>query len=94
MQLMPGTAKQLGVDPNDVEQNIQGGARLLRDLLIRYENDPDQLRKALAAYNAGPGAVARHGGIPPYKETRDYVRKVLRKFDAPETEPKSTSDSP
>jgi len=94
MQLMPGTAKQLGVDPNDVEQNIQGGARLLRDLLIRYENDPDQLRKALAAYNAGPGAVARHGGIPPYKETRDYVRKVLRKFDAPDTEPKSTSDSP
>lgn len=84
MQLMPGTAKQLGVDPNDVEQNIHGGARLLRDLLIRYENDPDQLRKALAAYNAGPGAVARHGGIPPYKETQDYVRKVLRKFDAPE----------
>jgi soluble lytic murein transglycosylase-like protein len=84
MQLMPGTARQLGVDPNDVEQNIQGGARLLRDLLIRYENDPDQLRKALAAYNAGPGAVARHGGIPPYKETQDYVRKVLRKFDAPE----------
>lgn len=87
MQLMPGTARQLGVDPNDVEQNIQGGARLLRDLLIRYENDPDQLRKALAAYNAGPGAVARHGGIPPYKETQDYVRKVLRKFDAPDTNP-------
>ena len=85
MQLMPGTARQLGVDPNDVEQNIQGGARLLRDLLIRYENDPDQLRKALAAYNAGPGAVARHGGIPPYKETQNYVRKVLRKFDAPDT---------
>ena len=85
MQLMPGTARQLGVDPNDVEQNIQGGARLLRDLLISYENDPDQLRKALAAYNAGPGAVARHGGIPPYRETQNYVRKVLRKFDAPDT---------
>ncbi len=86
MQLMPGTARQLGVDPNDVEQNIQGGAKLLRELLIRYQNDPDQVRKALAAYNAGPGAVARHGGIPPYKETQDYVRKVLRKYDAPDTE--------
>ena len=84
MQLMPGTARQLGVDPHDVEQNIHGGARLLRDLLIRYENDPDQVRKALAAYNAGPGAVARYQGVPPYKETRDYVRKVLRKFDAPD----------
>lgn len=87
MQLMPGTAKQLGVDPNDVEQNIQGGARLLRDLLIRYEKDPDQLRKALAAYNAGPGAVARHRGIPPYRETQNYVRKVLRKYDEPDTSP-------
>lgn len=86
MQLMPGTAKQLGVDPHDVEQNIHGGARLLRDLLIRYENDPDQVQKALAAYNAGPGAVARYQGIPPYKETRDYVRKVLRKFDTPDPE--------
>lgn len=84
MQLMPGTARQLGVDPNDVAQNIHGGARLLRDLLIRYENDPDQVRKALAAYNAGPGAVARYRGVPPYKETQDYVRKVLRKFDAPD----------
>ena len=65
-------------------QNIHGGARLLRDLLIRYENDPDQVRKALAAYNAGPGAVARYRGVPPYKETQDYVRKVLRKFDAPD----------
>lgn len=84
MQLMPGTARQLGVDPNDVEQNIHGGARLLRDLLIRYEHDPDQVRKALAAYNAGPGAVARYQGVPPYKETQDYVRKVLRKFDTPD----------
>jgi len=80
MQLMPGTAKELGVDPHDVRQNIEGGARLLRDLLIRYQDDPDQVRKALAAYNAGPGAVAKHGGIPPYRETRNYVEKVLKTY--------------
>lgn len=80
MQLMPGTAKELGVDPTDVRQNIEGGTRLLRELLIQYQNDPDQVRKALAAYNAGPGAVARHGGVPPYRETQNYVEKVLRTY--------------
>lgn len=83
MQLMPATARQLGVDPNDVAQNIEGGTRLLRDLLIKYQNDPDQVRKALAAYNAGPGAVDRYQGIPPYKETQNYVRKIVRKLQTP-----------
>lgn len=81
MQLMPGTARQLGVDPNDVEQNIDGGTRFLRELLIKYQDDPNQLVKALAAYNAGPGAVARYHGVPPYRETRQYVRKVLNRID-------------
>jgi soluble lytic murein transglycosylase-like protein len=80
MQLMPGTARDLGVDPNDVRQNIEGGTKLLRDLLVQYQNDPDQVRKALAAYNAGPGAVAKYGGVPPYRETQQYVEKVLKNY--------------
>jgi soluble lytic murein transglycosylase-like protein len=77
-QLMPGTARELGVkDAFDPEQNLDGGARYLRQLLTRYGGD---LKRALAAYNAGPGAVDRHQGVPPYRETRQYVRRVLEKY--------------
>lgn len=74
MQLMPATARSLGVDPADSGQNYRGGAAYLRRLLIRYDGD---LVKTLAAYNAGPGAVDRHHGVPPYPETRAYVAAVL-----------------
>lgn len=86
MQLMPGTARQLGVDPHDVAQNIEGGTRYLRELLLKYQNDPNQVALALAAYNAGPGAVQRYQGVPPYQETQNYVRKVLRRFDSKNSE--------
>jgi soluble lytic murein transglycosylase-like protein len=76
MQLMPGTARRYGVeDPLDPEQNIYGGAAYLRDLLTLFGND---LKLALAAYNAGEGSVMEYGNrIPPYRETAQYVPKVL-----------------
>lgn len=80
MQLMPETAAELGVNPRDSEQNLQGGTTYLRQMLDRFEGDPEQLLKALAAYNAGPGQVARHGGIPPFPETAAYVRRVVRRY--------------
>jgi soluble lytic murein transglycosylase-like protein len=73
-QLMPGTASSLGVDPSDPAQAIEGGAKYLKQQLDRFGGDPS---KALAAYNAGPGAVAKYGGVPPYAETQNYVQKVL-----------------
>ena len=74
-QLMPGTAAALGVtDPTDPAQSLQGGARYLREQLDRFGGDE---RLALAAYNAGPGAVSKYGGVPPYAETQGYVNKVL-----------------
>ena len=79
MQLMPGTASQLGV-PNafDPQANVEGGTRYLRELLERYNFD---LVKALAAYNAGPQRVEQFGGVPPYHETRAYVARVVKDFN-------------
>lgn len=77
MQLMPATAGELGADAADPAGNVDAGARYLRELLLKYLDHPDQLRMALAAYNAGPGAVDRFNGVPPYRETIEYVRKVL-----------------
>jgi soluble lytic murein transglycosylase-like protein len=80
MQLMPATAERYGVvDRSDPEQNVQGGVAYLRDLLELFESD---LRLALAAYNAGENAVMRYGNaIPPYPETQNYVRKVIRFYN-------------
>jgi soluble lytic murein transglycosylase-like protein len=74
MQLMPATAEELGVtDPYDPAQNIRGGVTYLKSLLVQY-SDNEEL--ALAAYNAGPGAVKKYGAVPPYRETRDYIARI------------------
>ena len=73
-QLMPGTARELGVDPDDPLANLEGGARYLRQQLDRFDGD---IEKALAAYNAGPGRVERAGGIPRIRETQTYVAAVM-----------------
>lgn len=74
MQLMPETAAGLGVNPYDKQQNIEGGAKYLREMMDTFGGD---VQKAVAAYNAGPQAVKDYNGVPPYRETRDYVNHVL-----------------
>ena len=74
MQLMPATARALGVDARDLRQNVRGGAAYLAALLGRFGGD---VAKGLAAYNAGPGAVERFGGVPPFAETKAYVASIL-----------------
>src|ERR1035437_2348442 len=81
MQLMPGTAQALGRDPHDPAQNVDAGARYLRDLLEKYNYG---LRHALAAYNAGPGAVDKYNGVPPYRETINYISRIEKKLKAAE----------
>ena len=77
MQLMPGTATMLGVtDPYDAEQNVAAGTSYFATQLRRFQD----LGQALAAYNAGPGAVASCGGIPPYEETQNYVSKICSRY--------------
>ncbi|XBH11719.1 lytic transglycosylase domain-containing protein [Edaphobacter paludis] len=79
MQLMPATASEMGVqDAFRPDQNIAGGTAYLDELLTRYR---DNIALALAAYNAGPGAVDRYHGVPPYRETREYVAQVIREFN-------------
>lgn len=79
-QLMPGTARQMGVDPADPDANLEGGARYLRMQLDTFGGN---VEKALAAYNAGPGRVMRAGGIPNIRETQDYVARIMARLSAP-----------
>ena len=78
MQLMPATAAALHADPHDVKQNVEAGAMYLRELLLKYDGT---VSKAVAAYNAGPGAVDKYHGVPPYRETINYVNRVIQQYE-------------
>ena len=89
MQIMPGTQAQLGLkDPFDVQANIHAGCAFIRELLLQYGST----ELALAAYNAGPGAVDKYGGIPPYAETQNYVRRVMALWQGEETQNPPAAD--
>ena len=91
MQLMPSTASQLGVKNAFAPgENIEGGTRYLRDLLVLYNND---MAKALAAYNAGPQRVAQYNGVPPYRETHAYVARVIKDFNRTKLAARATAKS-
>lgn len=90
MQLMPATASALGVKPALPEENALGGAKYLRDLLLRYGGDAVL---ALAAYNAGPAAVSKYRGVPPYTETRRYIQHVLREYSQQQKQTRVAANS-
>ena len=95
MQLMPATAAELGVaHPFDAGENIQGGASYLKQLLDRYAGFDNQLERALAAYNAGPGTVERYGGLPPYRETVDFVSRVSSRLASHSASTAASSTGP
>ena len=89
MQLMPSTARALGVDPADGAANVRGGARYLRSLLVRYDGD---IVKTLAAYNAGPAAVDHYGGAPPFAETTAFINAILERLADRAVDPRRSSN--
>jgi len=92
MQLMPQTAAALNADPYDPQQNAEAGAEYLAQLLEKYKNDEHQVSKAVAAYNAGPGAVDKYKGVPPYRETVNYVNRVITDYNKQTTKKQSPTD--
>jgi soluble lytic murein transglycosylase-like protein len=94
MQVMPETARELGYDPSNVQQSIEAGTVYLGMMISRYRNRKNGVELALAAYNAGPTAVAKYGGIPPYRETRNYVKRVLAHYRSGQFAARATIPTP